>query len=161
MQDGSEKSGPGRINMPSATMRGFLGFIAGVIAVLIFHQGMVEAMHALGLVSFAPYRTTPVPPFGVPVIVSNCFWGGLWGVLFGLVMPRFTWPTWLCGLLLGVLAAVVGWFVVAPLKGMPIAGGWIPANMLRSVVINGFWGFGVGIILPLLMPRSLLARAHP
>ena len=87
--------------MPSATMRGFLGFIAGAIAVLIFHQGMVEAMHALGVVQFSPYRTTPVPPFGVPVIVSNCFWGGLWGVLFGLVMPRFTWPTWLCGLLLG------------------------------------------------------------
>jgi hypothetical protein len=159
MPDG-EKNGPGRINMPSATMRGFLGFIAGAIAVLIFHQGMVEAMHVLGLVSFSPYRTTPVPPFGVPVIVSNCFWGGLWGVLFGLVMPRFTWPSWLCGLLLGVLAAVVGWFVVAPLKGMPIAGGWVPANMLRSVVINGFWGLGVGIILPLLMPRSLMARAH-
>ena len=65
--------------MPSATMRGFLGFIAGAIAVLIFHQGMVEAMHALGLVSFSPYRTTPVPPFGVPVIVSNCFWGGPMG----------------------------------------------------------------------------------
>jgi hypothetical protein len=148
------------MNMPSATMRGFLGFIAGAIAVLIFHQGMVELLHALGVVQFAPYRTTPVPPFGVPVIVSNCFWGGLWGVLFGLVMPRFTWPTWLCGLLLGVLAAVVGWFVVAPLKGMPIAGGWVPANMLRSMVINGFWGLGVGIILPLLMPRSLMARAH-
>ncbi len=146
--------------MPSATMRGFLGFIAGAIAVLIFHQGMVELLHVLGVVQFAPYRTTPVPPFGVPVIVSNCFWGGLWGVLFGLVMPRFTWPTWLCGLLLGVLAAMVGWFVVAPLKGIPIAGGWVPANMLRSVVINGFWGLGVGIILPMLMPRSLLARAH-
>ena len=88
--------------MPSATMRGFLGFIAGAIAVLTFHQGMVELLHVLGVVQFAPYRTTPVPPFGVPVIVSNCFWGGLWGVLFGLVMPRFTWPTWLCGLLLGV-----------------------------------------------------------
>jgi len=32
--------------------------------------------------------------------------------------------------------------------------------MLRSMVINGFWGLGVGIILPLLMPRSLMARAH-
>jgi hypothetical protein len=146
--------------MPSGVMRGFLGFIAGAIAVLIFHQGMVELLHTLGAVRLAPYRTTPVPPFGIPVIVSNCFWGGLWGVLFGLLLPRFTWPTWLCGLLLGLVAAMAGWFVVAPLKGLPIASGWVPANMLNSVLISGFWGLGVGIILPLLMPRSLAVRAH-
>jgi hypothetical protein len=141
-------------------MRGFLGFIAGAIAVLTFHQGMVEALHVLGWSPFVPYRTTPVPPFGVPLIVSNCFWGGLWGTAFGFLMPRFTWPMWLCGLLLGCLAATVGLFIVAPLKGLPLAGGWVPVRMLRSVVINGFWGLGVGVILPMLMPRSLV-RVHP
>ena len=59
-----------------------------------------------------------------------------------------------------MIAALVGMFIVAPMKGNPIAGGWVPANMLRSVVINGFWGLGVGLILPLLMPRSLV-RVHP
>ena len=99
----------GRINMPSATMRGFLGFIAGAIAVLTFHQGMVEAMHALGLVSFSPYRTTPVPPFGVPVIVSNCFWGGLWGVLFGLADAALHLADAGCvGCCWACIAAVVG-----------------------------------------------------
>ena len=39
MPDGAKKLGPGRMNMPSATMRGFLGFIAGAIAVLIFTKG--------------------------------------------------------------------------------------------------------------------------
>ncbi len=48
MPDGVAKSGTGRTNMPSGVMRGFLGFIAGAIAVLIFHQGMVELLHALG-----------------------------------------------------------------------------------------------------------------
>jgi hypothetical protein len=67
---------------------------------------------------------------------------------------------WLCGLTLGLIAVLVGWFIVAPLKGLPIAGGWGPVNMLRSIVINGFWGLGVGIILPLLRPRALV-RAHP
>jgi hypothetical protein len=76
-------------------------------------------------------------------------------------MPRFTWPAWLNGLILGVIAALVGMFIVAPLKGLPIAGGWMPANILRSLVINGFWGLGVGIILPLLMPRSLVRLQHP
>ena len=146
--------------MPSALMRVFLGFIAGAIAVLTFHQGMVAALHAAGWLRFAPYPTTPVPPFGVPRIADLCFWGGLYGAAFGLAMPRFTWPAWLNGLILGVIAALVGMFVVAPLKGVPIAGGWVPANILRSLLINGFWGVGVGIILPLLMPRSLV-RVHP
>ena len=147
--------------MPSALMRVFLGFIAGAIAVLTFHQGMVAALHAAGWVQFAPYPTAPVPPFGVPRIADLCFWGGLYGAAFGLAMPRFTWPAWLNGLILGVIAALVGMFIVAPLKGLPIAGGWVPANILRSLVINGFWGLGVGIILPLLMPRSLVRLQHP
>jgi hypothetical protein len=147
--------------MPSALMRVFLGFIAGAIAVLTFHQGMVAALHAAGWVQFAPYPTAPVPPFGVPRIADLCFWGGLYGAVFGLAMPRFTWPAWLNGLILGVIAALVGMFIVAPLKGLPIAGGWAPANILRSLVINGFWGLGVGIILPLLMPRSLVRVQHP
>ena len=67
---------------------------------------------------------------------------------------------WLCGLVLGVIAALVGMFIVAPIKGNPIAGGWVPANMLRSFVINGCWGFGVGLILPMLMPRSLVRVHH-
>jgi hypothetical protein len=149
------------MNMPSTPMRGFLGFIAGAIAVLTFHQGMIAVLHELtpGWVPFLPYRTMPVPPFGVPSIVSNCFFGGLWGTAFGLLMPRFTWPMWLCGLLLGCIAVLTGWFIVAPLKGQHIAAGWVPLVMLRSVVINGSFGIGVGLILPLLMPRTL-ARAH-
>ena len=114
----------------------------------------------IGWAPLAPFRTTPVAPFGVPVIVSLCFWGGLYGAVFGLLMPRFTLPLWLCGLILGVIAALVGMFIVAPIKGNPIAGGWVPAIMLRSLAINGCWGFGVGLILPMLMPRALV-RVHP
>ena len=95
-------------------------------------------------------------PFGVPVIVSLSFWGGLYGAVFGLLMPRFTWPMWLCGLVLGVIAALVGMFIVAPIKGNPIAGGWQAWPIARSLLINGFWGLGVGVILPLLMPRALV-----
>jgi hypothetical protein len=147
--------------MTTLPMRGFLGFVAGVIAVLTFHQGMIELLHTIAphWVTFAPFQTRPVPPFGVPSIVSNCFWGGLWGVAFGLLMPRFTWPMWFCGLLLGVTAVLAGWFIVAPLKGLPIAGGWVLSSMLRSLLINGSFGIGVGLILPLLMPRSLV-QAH-
>ena len=145
------------VNVP---MRGFLGFIAAALSVLTFHQGMVALLHGLGMVPFAPYQTSPVPPFGVPRIADLCFWGGLYGIAFGVLLPRFTWPIWLCGLITGVIAALVGLFVVAPIKGLPIAAGWDPMAILRSLVINGSWGFGLGLILPMLMPRSLMARAH-
>ncbi len=101
----------------------------------------------------APYPTNPVPPFGVPLIASLCFWGGLYGLAFGLVLRRLPRaPMWLLGL--GLLAAVV-----APLKGQPVAGGFVPLRMLISVLINGTWGIGVGLILPLLMRRMSAARA--
>ena len=122
-------------------MRAFLGFVAAAIAVLTFHQGMVAALYEIGWAPFAPFRTTPVPPFGVPVIVSLCFWGGLYGAVFGLLMPRFTWPLWLCGLILGVIAALVGMFIVAPIKGNPIAGGWVPANHAALVRDQRLLGF--------------------
>jgi hypothetical protein len=140
--------------------RGLLGFTAAVISVLTFHQGMWALLHAAGIMPPAPYPTTPVPPFGVPLIASLCFWAGLYGLLFGLALPRLPRrvPLWLLGLVLGLLTALVGWFVVAPLKGQPVAGGFVPVRMLVSVLINGAWGIGVGLILPFLMARRAAIR---
>ena len=36
------------------------------------------------------YRADPVPPLGVPLIADLCFWGGVYGAVFGLLLPRFT-----------------------------------------------------------------------
>ncbi|MBL6456212.1 hypothetical protein JMJ55_12835 [Belnapia sp. T6] len=139
--------------------RALLGFLAAVLAVLTFHQGMWGILHLLGMMPRPPYPMNPVPPLGVPLLVNLCFWGGLYGLVYGLVLPRLPRaPGWLLGLGLGLLAALVGWFVVAPLKGQPIAAGWVPARMLLSVLINGAWGIGVGIILPMLLPRPGLLR---
>ena len=145
----------------TARTRALLGFAAAVLSVLTFHQGMWALLHAVGVMPLAPYPTSPVAPFGVPQIASLCFWGGLYGLVFGLALPRLPRrvPMWLLGLGLGLLAAVVGWFVVAPLKGQPAAGGFVPLRVLVSVLINGFWGIGVGVVLPLLMNRRSPARA--
>ncbi len=143
--------------MQSAPMRGFLGFVAAAISVLTFHQGMWALLYALGPMGRPPYPTNPIPPFGVPLIVDLCFWGGLYGIVFGLLRPRFTLPLWLCGLIMGIIAALVGMFIVAPIKGMPIAGGWRVMSFVISFLINGSWGLGVGLIFPLLRPRT----THP
>lgn len=140
--------------MPTPVMRALLGFVAAALSVLIFHQAMWEALHVLALPGLTMpqwYPTDPIAPFAIPRIVNLCFWGGLYGIVFGLVLPRLTAPLWLCGLGLGVIAALVGLLVVPALKGLPIGAGWVPLSWVRSLLINGFWGLGVGIILPLLL----------
>ncbi|HEY4173875.1 MAG TPA: hypothetical protein VGM42_12675 [Rhodopila sp.] len=143
--------------MGTPATRALLGFIAAAISVLTFHQAMWEALHVLNLPGLGmppAYPTRPVPPLGVPLILDLCFWGGLYGIVFGLLLPRMTAPLWLCGLVLGIIAALVGLLVVPAIKGLPIGAGWMPLNWLRSFLINGFWGIGVGIILPLMLRRQ-------
>ena len=70
--------------------RAILGFVAAAIAVLTFHQGMWALLHLLNLPGMGmppPYPIAPVPPWGVPRIVDLAFWGGLYGILFGLALP--------------------------------------------------------------------------
>ena len=134
-------------------MRALLGFVAAVIATLVFHQAMWAALYGIGLMQRAPFPMDATAPWGVPKMVSLCFWGGLYGAVFGLVMPRLTAPLWLCGLVLGIIAALVGMFVVLPLKGQPVGYGFAWRPWALSLLINGFWGIGVGLITPLLMPR--------
>jgi hypothetical protein len=137
----------------SPAMRGLLGFVAAAISVLTFHQGMWALLHVMDLPGLGmppPYPTDGVAPLAIPRILDLCFWGGLYGVAFGLLAPRFTWPLWLCGLITGIIAALVGMFIVPAIKGLPVGAGWVLLNWLRSFLINGCWGFGLGLIFPLL-----------
>ncbi|HWK47724.1 MAG TPA: hypothetical protein VNT30_23580 [Stellaceae bacterium] len=133
---------------PRPATRAGLGFLAAALSVLTFHAAMWWLLYQAGLMP-PPYPMEPTPPFGVPVIASLVFWGGLYGVLFGLALPRLRGALPIWGFGLGILACLVGWFVVAPLKGEPPADG----SLLIPIVINGFWGIGVGILAPLMMPR--------
>ena len=137
--------------IPGTPSRGrdlVLGFIAGALAVLAFHQVMVFLLSTVGLIQSHVYATQGVPPFGVPTILNQMFWGGLWGLLFAVVADTLPpWPLLLLGFTFGVLGPVLAsWFVVAPLKGTPIAAGWVPQRMLASVLINGCWGIGMVLI---------------
>jgi hypothetical protein len=134
---------------PSA-FRLALGFAAGVLAVLVFHQGMLAFLYAIGFASGPPYQVQPIPPFGVPRFWSLAFWGGLWGIVFVLVEPYFPRGAryWIAALLFGALGpTLVGWFIVAPIKGTPVAGGWKLDAMTRGLILNGTWGLGTAAVL--------------
>jgi hypothetical protein len=124
------------------------GFIAGALAVVAFHQVMVFVLNIVGLIQSPVYALRGVPPYDVPTIVNQMFWGGLWGLLFAAIADRLPpWPLLLLGFSFGVLGPVLAsWFVVAPLKGTPIAAGWVPLRMLAGILINGCWGIGLALI---------------
>ncbi len=137
-------------NTRSTASRLALGFVGGFLSTLIFHQLMLLFLSSIGFVQARVYVMNPVPPFGVPQVISLAFWGGLWGIVFALIDPSF--PTgagyWVAAFLFGAIApTLVAWFVVASLKGQPIAAGWQPTRMLVGPIINGAWGVGTGIFL--------------
>ena len=131
----------------SLPLRALLGFLAAVLSVLVFHQGVWSILHIADLPGYAmplPYPMRAVPPLGIPALLNLCFWGGLYGAGFGALAPRFTLPFWLCGLIMGVIASLVGLFIVPAIKGMPMGGGWMLNNWIRSLLVNGV-GFGLGL----------------
>lgn len=142
----------------SALSRFILAFIAGFLAVVIFHQGMLALLHGVNLTPRSPFPTTPTQPFGIPQIWSLAFWGGVWGLVFAAIAPRFRQDRsyWLGALLFGAIApTLVAWFLVAPLKNQPIAGGFQPAAMLTGLLVNGAWGIGTALLLSLLSNRRI------
>ena len=137
-----------------------VGALAGAASVLIFHQGLLALLHALDLTGRIPYSMRPTQPFGVPLIGSLAFWGAVWGAAFAAMLTRYDGArlVTLATLLGAVLPTLVAWFVVAPLKGQPLAAGFDPLLMLAGVVLNGAWGFGTGLGLALLGGRRIERR---
>ncbi len=135
------------------------GFIAGALSVLIFHQLTIVALSNFSFGGV--YRMSPgVPPFAVPPILNQMFWGGVWGIVFAAISPML--PRGIgylvCGLLFGGIVLVLsGWYLVPFIKSLfgqtGLRYGPNPAGWWRSCVINGMWGLGTAILLQSL-PRG-------
>lgn len=132
------------------------GFIAGALAVLIFHQGMYLLLHLSGLIPNAPWRMNPVPPYGVPTIINQMFWGGLWGAGFALLYDVLPGSAVVKGLIFGMLGPMLlgSWLVVAFLKGQPLFAGAFAKGFDITKLRNGFllngiaFAIGIGLLYP-------------
>lgn len=132
----------------AAARLALLGFIAGSLSVLVFHQGTVWLLNQAGVLSAGPFRITPIPPFGVPQIVNQAFWGGLWGILIAFLLPRVRVPDLMFAALFGMVALTfVNWVVLPAIRGTPYFAGGVPARMWPSLLIAAAFGWGVALIL--------------
>jgi hypothetical protein len=134
--------------MSTISTRLFLGFAAGFLSHLIFQGGFGAALYAANLLPGLPWSLAPVPPLGVPRSINLAFWAGLWGLGYALLEPRLTarFGRWLGGLAYGLAPLAGYWFVVLPLKGLGIGGGFHLAKMPSEVAFHAIFGIGAAII---------------
>ena len=95
-----------------------LGFIAGAIAVAIFHQTIIYVLATAGMLpaTSIPWNMKAYGPLGVPTIVNSMFWGGMWGALFGGIWDKLPGGAmWLRGLIYGLFIVVVSNWTLLPL----------------------------------------------
>lgn len=127
------------------------GFFAGFAATLLFHQGALYLLNLLTGAGRAVWSMAPVPPFGVPAVISLAFWGGLWGVLLAyLLRSQRGLGYWLLAIVAGaILPSLVALLIVFPLKGLPFAAGGDLKIWMAALILNGAWGLGVAVFLRL------------
>jgi hypothetical protein len=128
-----------------------LGFVAGALAVPIFHQGVFALLHAAGVIPYPAFDMTPTRPLGVPAVVSISFWGGVWGVVFAALSPRWHGKQyWIWAAIFGAVPlTLVFVFVVSPLKTGAIASPLVPI-LVVGALLNAAWGIGTALFLRLM-----------
>jgi hypothetical protein len=131
-------------------------FVAGFLSVLVFHQGVWAIFAAAGKTPAPAWSMVRQGPLHVPSVVNAAFWGGVWGIamvwlILPWAVPRFGY--WGATITFGsLLTSLVALLVVFPLKGRAFAAGWNPAIWIFALLVNAAWGFGLGLLLPLIGP---------
>lgn len=137
--------------------RYILGFLAGVLAVLVFHQGMILVLNLIGMVPNPPWSMRLTVPLSVPAIVNSMFWGGIWGLVFVAVADRLPVGNDIArGAVFGLLGPwLLGNGVLVPLfKGGAYLFGLDPRRMLIGALIGAAFGVGLALFWRLLARRA-------
>lgn len=136
------------------------GFLAGALAVLVFHQATILLLGLAGVIPAGNAWSLRPNAWHVPALVNGMFWGGMWGCVYALVRQRLPRPSWLGGLVFGVLGpALIGvWLLLPLLRGGPLLAGFMPLRLLIGGVIHAVFGLGLALFYDLIGRHVLRFR---
>jgi hypothetical protein len=94
------------------------------------------------------------PPLTPAMIYHRVTWGGIWGGMFLLLIPRSAW--WIRGLVFSLAPTLVQLLVVFPLQ---VEQGWLGLDLgvmtpLLVVIYNAVWGLVVAGLLHAVLPAQ-------
>jgi hypothetical protein len=127
------------------TRRLLLGFVAGFIATLVFHQIALWILAHFHWIDRAPWNMKPVPPFGVPSVISLAFWGGVWGAVMIALLAKSRYLLLASTIFGAVLPTLVAGLIIQPMikhQPMPHSGKMVAVGL----IVNGAWGLGTALI---------------
>ncbi len=118
-------------------------FTGGFLATLLFHQGVLALFWLGGLIPAFPWNMTPVPPLGVPQVISLAFWGGVWGLPVWWVIRRWQgMKFWLSAMVIGAIGpTLVAMLLVFPMKGLDVNA----TKVVGGLIVNAAWGLGLAV----------------
>jgi hypothetical protein len=138
-----------------------MGFVAGAIAVVTAHEIINFLLLQAGLFPRVPWSMAPAAGTGVPQIVSDMFWGGLWGVLFAMIQERIPGGSLpVKGLIFGSVGpALIGVFILVPLitGRFPLFFGGDPKLIISVLLILAGFGAAMGWLYGFLTSRLATA----
>src|SRR5260370_16789354 len=66
---------------------------------------------------------------------------------WALTRVQPVWRYWVAAALLGAFPpTLTSWFIIFPMKGLPFGGSPVSVGMLNALLVNGVWGFGLGLL---------------
>lgn len=131
-----------------------IGFIAGFLATVLFHQEFLELLFQLHIIAKKPFSMAPTAPFGVPSFISLSFFGGLWGIAGVLIFKKYIQQKrfWLFLTIFGgIFPPLVAVLVVFPAKHMDVNSMLSPGFILLMFLVNAIWGLGTAFITKILL----------
>jgi hypothetical protein len=138
------------MNLSARTL--IIGFVAGAISVLVFHQGMILILYLMKQTSNFPWNLAPMKgPFPVPALLNSMFWGGLWGVAFAAFAHLIPVAH---NILRGVVFGLLGPFLLGNGILVPLLKGtgqffwtWPAPRYIISALIGAAFGAGLAVIM--------------
>ncbi|MFT7126403.1 MAG: hypothetical protein ACI9HX_000073 [Pseudoalteromonas tetraodonis] len=133
-------------------------FIAGFLATIAFHQGLLGLLHLVGASPIAPFNITATPPLNVPQFISLAFWGGIWGVPVWAIIARLDGAAhWIAATVIGAVGpSAVAMLIVFPSKGIEVTS----TLVVGALLLNAAWGIGLALWMVILGATRSSAAAE-